>query len=63
MLLQGMCLLTLTVSISKLSPPSCPGIKDVLCDKEVSAYKKEILYCALYIIAIGTGGTKPTKLN
>ncbi|CAM8976701.1 unnamed protein product [Rhodiola kirilowii] len=57
--LSGMCLLTLTVSIPKLSPPSCPGIKDALCDKKVSAFQKGIFYCALYIIAIGTGGTKP----
>lgn len=54
-----MCLLSLTVSIPALSPPSCPGVSDALCDKEVSSFKKGIFYCALYIIAIGTGGTKP----
>uniref|UniRef100_A0A7N0TP23 Uncharacterized protein n=1 Tax=Kalanchoe fedtschenkoi TaxID=63787 RepID=A0A7N0TP23_KALFE len=57
--LSGMLLLTLTVSVPKLRPPSCPGIKDADCYKRASAFQKWIFYCALYIIAIGTGGTKP----
>ncbi|KAJ8534641.1 hypothetical protein K7X08_016369 [Anisodus acutangulus] len=58
--LVGMCLLTLTVSLKSLRPPSCgKGIKDIDCTKKASAFQIGIFYCALYIVAIGTGGTKP----
>ncbi|KAF9606905.1 hypothetical protein IFM89_029504 [Coptis chinensis] len=57
--LMGMCLLTLAVSLPALRPPSCPGIPDILCDKRATPFQVGIFYCALYIIAIGTGGTKP----
>ncbi|EXB53513.1 Peptide transporter [Morus notabilis] len=58
--LMGMSLLTLAVSVPALKPPSCGhGIKDADCTKEASHFKKGIFYCALYIIALGTGGTKP----
>ncbi|CAM8962578.1 unnamed protein product [Rhodiola kirilowii] len=54
---SGMLLLTLSVSLPKLRPPSCG---DLNCDiKKASVFQKGIFYCALYIIAIGTGGTKP----
>ncbi|XP_024980977.1 protein NRT1/ PTR FAMILY 5.2-like [Cynara cardunculus var. scolymus] len=58
--LLGMCLLTLVVSLSSLKPPSCGKHVSYLdCDKRASSFQVGIFYCALYIIAIGTGGTKP----
>uniref|UniRef100_A0A6N2KHH6 Major facilitator superfamily (MFS) profile domain-containing protein n=1 Tax=Salix viminalis TaxID=40686 RepID=A0A6N2KHH6_SALVM len=58
--LVGMSLLTLAVSVPALRPPSCGhGIKEEGCDKPASALQKGIFYGALYIIAAGTGGTKP----
>ncbi|KAF2294903.1 hypothetical protein GH714_026915 [Hevea brasiliensis] len=56
--LMGMILLTLAVSVPSLRPPSCgPSIED--CAQKASALQKGIFYAALYIIAAGTGGTKP----
>ena len=53
-------MLTLVVSLKSLRPPSCgDSIKDVDCDKQASPFQVGIFYCALYIIALGTGGTKP----
>ncbi|TYH64185.1 hypothetical protein ES332_D07G248500v1 [Gossypium tomentosum] len=58
--LSGMCLLTLVVSVPALRPPSCGhGYKAINCNKRASGFQKGIFYCALYIIAVGTGGTKP----
>ncbi|XP_024982206.1 protein NRT1/ PTR FAMILY 5.2-like [Cynara cardunculus var. scolymus] len=58
--LVGMCLLTLVVSLSSLKPPSCgKNVSYLDCDKRASSFQVGIFYCALYIIAIGTGGTKP----
>ncbi|XWS76212.1 hypothetical protein CRYUN_Cryun01aG0156400 [Craigia yunnanensis] len=58
--LMGMSLLTLAVSVPALRPPSCGhGIKEGNCKKRASDLQEGIFYCALYIIAIGTGGTKP----
>ncbi|XP_002526567.3 protein NRT1/ PTR FAMILY 5.2 [Ricinus communis] len=58
--LMGMSLLTLAVSVHALRPPSCgQGIKEELCDKRASPLQKGVFYGALYIIAVGTGGTKP----
>ncbi|PKI41090.1 hypothetical protein CRG98_038618 [Punica granatum] len=58
--LLGMSLLTLAVSVPQLRPPSCGrGIKEEECDKHASSLQIGIFYCALYVIAIGTGGTKP----
>ncbi|KAL5792697.1 hypothetical protein ACOSP7_001291 [Xanthoceras sorbifolium] len=54
--LSGMSLLTLAVSVPALKPPSC--VKEDDCNK-ASALQTGIFYCALYIIAVGTGGTKP----
>ncbi|RVX19345.1 Protein NRT1/ PTR family 5.2 [Vitis vinifera] len=40
--------------------PSCGhGVKDEDCEKHASTFQVGIFYFALYIIAIGTGGTKP----
>ncbi|KAL7585914.1 hypothetical protein Lser_V15G41848 [Lactuca serriola] len=56
----GMCLLTLVVSLPTLKPPTCGKHVSYLdCDKRASSFQVAIFYCALYIIAIGTGGTKP----
>ncbi|XP_059660301.1 protein NRT1/ PTR FAMILY 5.2-like isoform X2 [Cornus florida] len=55
----GMCLLTLAVSLPSLRPPPCSvGIKDEDC-KQASSLQVGVFFCALYIIAVGTGGTKP----
>ena len=55
-----MSLLTLAVSVPDLRPPSCGhGIKEADCNKRASHLQVGIFYCALYIIAVGTGGTKP----
>ncbi|CAL5193835.1 unnamed protein product [Lathyrus oleraceus] len=57
--LMGMCLLTLAVSLPSLRPPQCAqGILDQDCPK-ASPLQKGIFFLALYIISIGTGGTKP----
>ncbi|KAK1426764.1 hypothetical protein QVD17_15444 [Tagetes erecta] len=58
--LMGMCLLTLVVTIPGLKPPSCgKNISYLDCDKQPSSFQIGIFYCALYIVALGTGGTKP----
>ncbi|KAI3760199.1 hypothetical protein L1987_50590 [Smallanthus sonchifolius] len=58
--LLGMCLLTLVVSQPSLKPPTCgKHVSYMDCDKRASSFQIGIFYCALYIIAIGTGGTKP----
>ncbi|KAJ0699041.1 putative proton-dependent oligopeptide transporter family, MFS transporter superfamily [Helianthus annuus] len=58
--LMGMCLLTLVVSLPSLKPPSCGKHVTYLdCDKRASSFQVGIFYCALYIVAVGTGGTKP----
>ncbi|XP_062149159.1 protein NRT1/ PTR FAMILY 5.2-like isoform X2 [Alnus glutinosa] len=58
--LVGMTLLTFTVSVPALRPPSCGnGVKEEYCNKRASSFQVGIFYCALYIIAVGTGGTKP----
>ncbi|MFS7975451.1 putative proton-dependent oligopeptide transporter family, MFS transporter superfamily [Helianthus anomalus] len=57
---QGMGLLTLVVSLPSLKPPTCgKNVSYLDCDKRASSFQVGIFYCALYIIAIGTGGTKP----
>ncbi|KAI3460981.1 hypothetical protein Pfo_017644 [Paulownia fortunei] len=50
----------ITASAIYLVAPSCGhGVKEEDCDKRASALQIAIFYGALYIIAIGTGGTKP----
>ncbi|KAK4273019.1 hypothetical protein QN277_021494 [Acacia crassicarpa] len=53
--LLGMCLLTLTVSLPALRPPPC---NEEGCPK-ASSLQVGMFFLALYIIAVGTGGTKP----
>nr|XP_027188303.1 protein NRT1/ PTR FAMILY 5.2-like [Cicer arietinum] len=55
---QGMCLLTLAVSVPSLRPPQCAeGVADQNCPK-ASPLQRGIFFLALYVIAAGTGGTK-----
>ncbi|XP_059660302.1 protein NRT1/ PTR FAMILY 5.2-like [Cornus florida] len=57
--LVGMGLLTLAVSLPALRAPSCgKGVKEEDC-KQASSLQVGVFFCALYIIAVGTGGTKP----
>ncbi|KAF5178395.1 NRT1/ PTR FAMILY 5.2 [Thalictrum thalictroides] len=56
--LSGMCLLTVTVSIPALRAPPCHEANVAEC-KHVSSLQLAVFYTALYILAIGTGGTKP----
>ncbi|XP_010264929.1 PREDICTED: protein NRT1/ PTR FAMILY 5.2-like [Nelumbo nucifera] len=56
--LMGMSLLTLAVSISALKPPPCQQIVATDC-KKASTAQLAVFYGALYILALGTGGTKP----
>ncbi|KAJ4969057.1 hypothetical protein NE237_015758 [Protea cynaroides] len=53
----GMCLLTLVVSLPALRPPRCQQVDVSLC-KQASPLQLGAFYLALYILAIGTGGTK-----
>ncbi|XP_024933111.1 protein NRT1/ PTR FAMILY 5.2-like isoform X3 [Ziziphus jujuba] len=55
--LLGMCLLTLSVSVPALKPPPCSS-KEEGCAK-ASNFQVGVFYCALYIIALAAGGTKP----
>ncbi|KAL7595480.1 hypothetical protein Lser_V15G29685 [Lactuca serriola] len=54
--LSGMCLLTLSVSLPGLKPPSCDSGTDC---KKVSTLQLAVFFGALYTLAVGTGGTKP----
>lgn len=57
--MQGMVLLTMAVTLPALRPPSCDNGGKGHCDKIAPPLQVGIFYCALYIIALGTGGTKP----
>ncbi|KAK8946559.1 Peptide transporter PTR3-A [Platanthera zijinensis] len=56
-----MCLLTATVSFSSLKPPPCStgGIVDGRSCERPANFQLGIFFSALYILALGTGGTKP----
>ncbi|KAK7344520.1 hypothetical protein VNO77_14208 [Canavalia gladiata] len=56
--ISGMCLLTLSVSFPSLKPPECHEMDVTKC-KKASTMQLLVFYGALYILAIGTGGTKP----
>ncbi|XP_031396398.1 protein NRT1/ PTR FAMILY 5.2-like isoform X2 [Punica granatum] len=56
--LMGMSVLTLSVSLPALKPPPCSDPNLDNC-KKASTLQLAIFYGALYILAIGTGGTKP----
>lgn len=53
----GMIILTLAVSLRSLRPPECNSASTT-CEK-ASSLQVGIFYFALYILAVGTGGTKP----
>ena len=55
-----MILLTLVVSLPALRPPPCSNqsVKEDDCPK-ASSFQVGMFYLALYIIAVGNGGTKP----
>ncbi|KAK9087807.1 hypothetical protein Syun_030201 [Stephania yunnanensis] len=56
--LSGMILLTLTVSLHSLRPPPCHE-EDVTKCKQASPLQLGVFFTSLYILSIGTGGTKP----
>uniref|UniRef100_A0A0E0ITD8 Major facilitator superfamily (MFS) profile domain-containing protein n=1 Tax=Oryza nivara TaxID=4536 RepID=A0A0E0ITD8_ORYNI len=58
--LIGMSLLTLAVSVPSLKPPKCgAGTADPGCSEKASSLQLGVFFLALYILAVGTGGTKP----
>ncbi|WOL10637.1 hypothetical protein Cni_G19396 [Canna indica] len=58
--LSGMCLLTLAVSLPSLKPPPCgANTADPTCTAKASSLQLGVFFAALYILALGTGGTKP----
>ncbi|KAI8026542.1 Protein NRT1/ PTR FAMILY 5.2 [Camellia lanceoleosa] len=55
-----MYLLTLVVSLPIQRAPSCEKrVNELDYDKWASKFQVGFFYCALYITALGTGGTKP----
>ncbi|XP_027118855.1 protein NRT1/ PTR FAMILY 5.2 isoform X1 [Coffea arabica] len=56
--LSGMCLLTLAVSVPGFRPPPCHAANVSDCPK-ATTLELAVFYTALYILAVGTGGTKP----
>ncbi|XP_072987282.1 protein NRT1/ PTR FAMILY 5.2-like [Typha latifolia] len=57
--LIGMSMLSFTVSLSSLRPPTCSPPQSADCNSHATPFQVGIFYCSLYIIAVGTGGTKP----
>jgi MFS family permease len=57
--MQGMSLLTLTVSLPSLRPPRCSQTINMEKCKKASTLQLAVFYGALYTLAVGTGGTKP----
>lgn len=53
-----MCLLTLSVSLPSLKPPECHEMDVTKC-KKATTLQLGVFYGALYILAVGGGGTKP----
>ncbi|KAL0793013.1 hypothetical protein Bca101_064390 [Brassica carinata] len=54
----GMLVLTLSVSIPGMKPPECSTASAEDCE-QASVLQLAVFFGALYILAIGTGGTKP----
>ncbi|GLJ35417.1 hypothetical protein SUGI_0712260 [Cryptomeria japonica] len=52
----GMGIITLAVSMKSLIPPTCPSNES--CEK-ASSLQLELFYFALYVLALGSGGTRP----
>ncbi|XP_057840358.2 protein NRT1/ PTR FAMILY 5.3-like [Cryptomeria japonica] len=52
----GMGIMTLAVSLKSLKPPECPSNEGC---KKASSLQVGIFYFALYLLALGQGGTRP----
>ncbi|KAK4791238.1 hypothetical protein SAY86_031651 [Trapa natans] len=58
--ITGMGLLTMSASLPSLKPPTCPtNIKDEECTVKPTTFQQVFFLFALYVIALGNGGTKP----
>ncbi|KAI4324593.1 hypothetical protein MLD38_030067 [Melastoma candidum] len=57
--LVGMLMLTTVVSVPGLTPPHCDTQHNEQGCRKPSSFQAGIFYFALYVIALGTGGTKP----
>ncbi|OAY78192.1 Protein NRT1/ PTR FAMILY 5.2, partial [Ananas comosus] len=64
--LSGMILITLSVSLPSLKPPPCnphtttaAAAGPTACSTKASSLQLGVFFAALYILAVGTGGTKP----
>ncbi|KAH9309404.1 hypothetical protein KI387_037315 [Taxus chinensis] len=55
--ISGMMMLTLAVSVPSLRPPECA--KNAIVCPKASTFQVGFFYFALYVLALGTGGTKP----
>lgn len=56
-LLQGTGMLATITALPELRPPPCHARHDIDC-KQANGFQMTILYLALYLIALGTGGLK-----
>lgn len=54
---QGTATLTITTQLPQLRPPPCTNSRSDSC-KPADGFQMGILYMALYLIALGTGGLK-----
>ncbi|KAG6558303.1 hypothetical protein Mapa_000053 [Marchantia paleacea] len=54
----GMVLLTLSASLPSLRPSPCPVKSKVPC-RAAHGWQLDVLYIAIYLIAVGNGGIKP----
>lgn len=57
--MQGLCLLTIVVSLPSLKPPPCPSKGPLYC-RNASSTEVGLLFLALYVISIGAGGHRPS---
>ncbi|AQK65155.1 Protein NRT1/ PTR FAMILY 5.2 [Zea mays] len=58
--LTGMILVTLSVSLPALRPTKCgAGTADPSCLQQATSAQLGVFFLGLYILAVGTGGTKP----
>ena len=57
MMIQGTAMLAISTKIPQLRPAACDSSKNEPCEK-ATEFQMGILYLALYLIALGTGGLK-----
>ncbi|WOK92932.1 protein NRT1/ PTR FAMILY 5.2-like [Canna indica] len=55
----GMCLMTMAVSLPSLTPPPCTDQAAGAKCTPASALQLDVFFTALYVVAFGSGGTKP----